>query len=47
LKGKGIIFLGESFVLGLIGKPDLFDISLIEEACKSMSKKEIKVNKIN
>ncbi len=43
-KGKGIVFLGENFCLGLMGNKTLFDYKIIEEICKSMSKKEVKSN---
>jgi hypothetical protein len=46
-KGKGVVFLGETFAWGLIGKPDTFDLSALEKACKEMSKKEVKVVKKN
>ncbi len=33
-KGKGIIFLGNSFAFGLLGKPEGFNIELLKEECK-------------
>lgn len=46
-KGKGVIFLGETFAWGLIGKSGQFDITALEQACKEMSKKEVKTVKKN
>ena len=41
-KDKGIVFVGESFVVGLLGKPALLDVSKVEALCKEHSTKEVK-----
>ena len=41
-KEKGIIFVGDNFVLGLLGKPTLLDVSKVEALCKEISTKEVK-----
>jgi len=41
-KEKGIVFVGENFVLGLLGKPTLLEVSKIEALCKEHSTKEVK-----
>jgi hypothetical protein len=41
-KEKGIIFIGDTFVVGLLGKPALADVSKIEALCKEHSTKEVK-----
>jgi hypothetical protein len=39
---KGIVFVGDNFVLGLLGKPTLLDVSKVEALCKEHSTKEVK-----
>ena len=39
---KGVIFIGETFVVGLLGKPALLDVSKVEALCKEHSSKEVK-----
>jgi hypothetical protein len=34
--------VGESFVVGLLGKPALLDVSKVEALCKEHSTKEVK-----
>jgi hypothetical protein len=41
-KEKGIVFVGDNFVLGLLGKPTLLDVSKVEALCKELSTKEVK-----
>ena len=46
--GKGLIFCGDNFVLGLIGFKDCEElVKQIEAACKEMSSKPVKMNKKN
>lgn len=42
--GKGIVFLGSNFVVGLFGDPSKIQLALIEEQCAAMSSKPIKKN---
>ena len=41
-KEKGIVFIGDNFVLGLLGKPTLLEVPKIEAICKEHSTKEVK-----
>ena len=41
-KEKGIVFVGDNFVLGLLGKPALLEVGKIEALCKEHSTKEVK-----
>ena len=44
--GKGIIFVGANYILGLIGNKDLDGfVTEMETICKEASKKPVKVNK--
>ena len=44
--GKGIIFVGNNYILGLIGNKDLDGfVTEMEAICKEASKKPVKVNK--
>ena len=43
--GKGIIFIGNNFIVGLLGKKDLFAPEELEGLCKEMSKKGVKLQK--
>lgn len=46
--GRGVVFLGETFVFGLIGdKPNADLLKALEGTCKQMSKKEVKLNSKN
>lgn len=40
--GKGLVFVGDTFVVGLIGKPELLAVPAIEAVCKESSTKEVK-----
>ena len=40
--GKGLVFIGDTFVVGLLGNPTLLNVPSIEEACKASSTKEVK-----
>lgn len=40
--GKGIVFLGTNFVVGLFGNPESIQLPIIEEQCAAMSTKPIK-----
>jgi hypothetical protein len=40
--GKGIIYLGSNYAVGILGKPDLYDIKELENSFKEQSKKEVK-----
>ncbi len=40
--GKGLVFVGDSYVVGLLGKPELLPVPEIEAACKATSTKEVK-----
>lgn len=40
--GKGLIFVGDTFVVGLLGTPDLITVPDIEALCKTSSTKEVK-----
>lgn len=40
--GKGLVFVGDNFVVGLLGKPELLNVSQIEAVCKEASTKEVK-----
>ena len=40
--GKGLVFVGDTFVLGLLGKPSLLDVAAVEAICKENSSKEVK-----
>ena len=42
--GKGIVFCGKTFVVGLFGNPDSIQLGSIEEQCAAMSTKPIKKN---
>jgi hypothetical protein len=33
--GKGIIFIGHSFVMGILGNEQLYNIDAVEQLCKS------------
>lgn len=39
---KGIIFVGDNFVVGLLGKPTLFNVTALETLCRETSSKEVK-----
>jgi hypothetical protein len=40
--GKGLVFVGDSFVVGLLGKPELLPVAEVEAVCKVSSSKEVK-----
>ena len=40
--GKGIVFFGSNFVVGLFGNPETIQLGLVEEQCAAMSTKPIK-----
>jgi len=40
--GKGLVFVGESYVVGLLGKPELLTVAEVEAECKAKSSKEVK-----
>ena len=40
--GKGVVFLGTSFVVGLFGDPSQIQLAQIEEQCAAMSTKPVK-----
>ena len=42
---KGIIFVGSSFIVGLLGDPTVLDFKLIEDKATELSSKQIKVVK--
>jgi hypothetical protein len=42
-----LIFIGSSFVLGLVGNPESVDVAKIEEVCKESSTKPVKAVKKN
>jgi hypothetical protein len=37
-----VVFIGESFVVGLLSSPEILNVPSVEEVCKSLSTKEIK-----
>lgn len=39
---KGIVFIGDNFVVGLLGKPTLLEVAKLEALCKENSSKEVK-----
>jgi hypothetical protein len=39
---KGIVFIGDNFVVGLLGKPTLLEVPKLEALCKENSSKEVK-----
>ena len=41
---KGIMFIGNNFVVGLFGDPTKIDLGIIEEQCAAMSTKPVKKN---
>jgi len=41
-KGKGVVFFGSSFVVGLMGDKEMVKLDIIEEQCAAMSSKPIK-----
>jgi alanyl-tRNA synthetase len=46
--GRGVIFIGETFVFGLVGHNNNADmLKALEAECKKMSKKDVKVNSKN
>lgn len=42
---KGLIFIGSTFVLGLVGNPESVDVAKIEAVCKETSSKPVKAVK--
>lgn len=40
--GKGVVFIGDTFVLGLLGSPALLEVAAVEAVCKEGSSKEVK-----
>lgn len=42
--GKGIVFIGSNFVVGLFGNPETIQLPIIEEQCTAMSTKPVKKN---
>lgn len=44
-EGKGVVFFGDAFAVGLFGSADLVNLAQLEEMCASMSSKQIKVMK--
>jgi len=42
-KGKGIVYIADNYVVGLFGNPAQLNVKELEEACKSMSSKPVKV----
>jgi|Transcript_6417 alanyl-tRNA synthetase len=43
-QGKGIVFVGSNFVVGLFGDPSAIQLPVVEEQCTAMSSKPIKKN---
>jgi len=41
-KEKGLVFIGDNFVVGLLGKPTLLEVPKVEAVCKEHSTKEVK-----
>ena len=41
-RDKGIVFVGDTFVVGLLGKPTMLDVGKLEALCKEHSSKEVK-----
>ena len=41
-RGKGIVFVGKSFIMGTLGDPASLDLGALEGAAKEMSKKGVK-----
>lgn len=39
---KGVVFVGDNFVVGLLGKPALLEVAKVEAVCKEHSTKEVK-----
>jgi len=39
---KGIVFVGENFVVGLLGYDGMLNVKRIEDTCKESSSKEVK-----
>lgn len=46
-KKKGVVFIGNTFVIGLLGVKDMIDIAPIEKITREVSKKEVKVQKMD
>jgi hypothetical protein len=44
-KGKAIVYVGKTFVIGLLARPDMVDVAQIEEEVKKTSTCEVKVQK--
>lgn len=44
-KEKGVVFIGQSFVIGLLAKPDMIDFGALEEEVKKQSKTAVKAQK--
>lgn len=45
-QGKGLIFIGQNYILGLIGNKDSDEMIVkLEAICKEMSSKPVKMNK--
>jgi alanyl-tRNA synthetase len=40
--GKGLVFVGDNFVVGFLGKPELLAVPAVEAVCKETSTKEVK-----
>lgn len=43
-QGKGIVFFGRNYVVGLFGDPATIELGDIEEQCAAMSSKAVKKN---
>lgn len=42
-KGKGIVYIADNYVVGLFGNPAQLNVKELEEACKGMSSKPVKL----
>lgn len=43
MKQKGIVFIAENFLVGLLGNPSKLNMAELEEAVKGLSSKPVKV----
>jgi hypothetical protein len=42
--GKGVVFISDSYVMGLLGDPKMLDLPSVVEIAKGMATKEVKMN---
>ncbi len=42
--GKGVVFISDSYVMGLLGDPKMLDLQAVVEIAKGMATKEVKMN---